>query len=127
MLVQLFEWINDQHIYQSYIWDSFALCGLNPYVEDQSRFKAHMDSLPGNMAYNSLLRTEKSMKLKVSLDGFKYVTLKRMTPKIKMSLSTSLRPNHDGCRNTSLPIYLIVRNIYLITNNDFDLFIQAYF
>ena len=69
--------------------------------------------------------------LKVPLMVLKMVPPKRMTPKTKMSLSTSLNTSDNGCRNTYLtiylPIYLLARNLYLITNNDFDLFIQAYF
>ena len=70
MLVKSFKWINDQQTSQSYIQDSFTLCGLNPYFEDQSRFKAHLDSLYENMAYDSLLRTEESRKFRFFLDGF---------------------------------------------------------
>ena len=61
---------------QSYIWDYFALCGLNPYVEDQSRFKTHLDIISENMAYYSLLRTKESMKLKGDLDGLEDDTSK---------------------------------------------------
>ena len=61
----------------------------------------------------------------------KIVPPKRMTPKIKTSLLMILRPSDYGCRNTPLPnylpIYLLVRNVYLITTNNFDLFIQASF
>ena len=71
MLVKLFDWINDQQISQSYIRDSFGLCGLNPYVEDQYIFKAHLDSIFDNIAYDSLLSTKKSMNLKGALEGFK--------------------------------------------------------
>ena len=71
-----FGWIKDQQIPQSYIWDSFALCGFNPYFEYQSRFKEHLDSLYENMAYDSLLCTEESMKLKGDLDGLEDDTSK---------------------------------------------------
>ena len=70
LLLKLFEWINDQQVSQSYIQDSFALCGLNKYVEYQSIFKAHLDSLPVNISYDSLLCTKKSMKLKDTLNCF---------------------------------------------------------
>ena len=45
---------------------------MNPYVEEQYRLMAHLDSLSENMAYDSLLRTYESMKLKGSLNGFEY-------------------------------------------------------
>ena len=68
--------------------------------------------------------------LKVPLMVLNMLTSKRMTPKIKMIPSTSLRPIDDRFRNIDLtiylPIYLLVCNIYLITNNNFDLLIQAY-
>ena len=73
----------------------------------------------------------KVRKLNVILMVSKMVPLKSMTPKSKISLLTSLRPSDYGCRNTNLiiylPIYLLVHNIYLITNNYFYLFIQASF
>ena len=77
IIVKSFEWINSQQMSQTYIRDSFIWCGLNPYVEDQSRFKAHLYSLSDNMSYDSLLRTKESMKLKGALDGFKDVTPRR--------------------------------------------------
>ena len=67
------------------------------------------------------------MILKGALDGFKLGNPNIMTPNIKMILLTSLMPSDYGCRNTYLPIYSLVRNISFITNNDFYLFIQAYF
>ena len=61
---------------QAYIRDSFALCVLNPYVEDQYGFKAHLDNLSENMAYDSLLCTKESMKLKGALNVFEDGTSK---------------------------------------------------
>ena len=54
MLVKSFELINNQQMSQAYIRESFVLFGLNPYVYDQSRLKAHLDSFSENMAYDSI-------------------------------------------------------------------------
>ena len=62
-------------MYKSYIWYSFDLCVLNPYVEEQYRLMAHLDSLSENMAYDLLLHTQKSMKFKVEFDVFEDGTL----------------------------------------------------
>ena len=58
------------------------------------------------------------------------VPLKRITPKINMSLSKILSTSDDRYYNTylliHLPICSLVRNLYLITTNEYYLFIQAY-
>ena len=86
-----------------------------------------MDSLSENMSYDLLLRTEEIMKLKGAIDGFEDGTPEEDSTKDEDEPVTILRPSDDGCCNKYLPIYLLVHNIYLIINNDFDLLIQVSF
>jgi hypothetical protein len=38
-----------------HICQAFDLCGLNPYVQDESKFSEHLDSLSLTSAYNALI------------------------------------------------------------------------
>jgi DDE superfamily endonuclease len=54
-IINAYEHINDENMSHCYIRQAFDLCGLNPYVKDESKFIAHLDSLSLTSAYNALI------------------------------------------------------------------------
>jgi hypothetical protein len=62
-----FKDVNQQNLSTSSIRDTFAMCGVNPFVEGhaQTKFKAHLDSLSRERAYGVLLRCNTPLSLEL--------------------------------------------------------------
>lgn len=55
--------INDDQKRTHSIYSTFKMCGLNPYDEDLTDFKKHLDSLNENKVYATLQRNNKALDL----------------------------------------------------------------
>ena len=55
--------INQQQKTDSYIKQSFKLCGLNPYAPDDTVFEKHLASLGENLVYAALTAVHTALTL----------------------------------------------------------------
>ena len=64
MVETAFDKINNDQKRKMSIYQSFKLCGLNPWDEELVEFKEDLDSLSANSIYSSLLNNQEALILK---------------------------------------------------------------